>query len=82
MSSDTMMMKQSPLFSPKKTFHLPLYAEQMALAFVDFSCSKLKRRKDTYAQNVLEFIDGCASKHRETSDSSTNEDSATESIVT
>jgi hypothetical protein len=77
-----MMKNQNLLYSPEKSFHLPIYAEQMASAFADFGCSKPKRRKDTYALNVLQFIDGSASEGRETSESSTNDDSATESTAT
>jgi len=74
----------SLLFSPEKPFHLSVYAAQMASAIADFGCSKPKRRKDTYALNVLDLIDGSASKGRETleSSSSTTEGSAMESIAT
>jgi len=41
----------------------------MASAFADFGCSKPKRRKDTYALNVLDFIDDSASEGKETSES-------------
>ncbi len=82
MSANVMMKNQSLLCSPEKPFQLPIYAEQIASAFVDFGCSKPKRKKETYALNVLEFIDRSASEDRETSDSSTNEDSTDESTAT
>jgi hypothetical protein len=82
MSPDPMMKKQSLLCSPEKTYELPIYANQMATAFVDFGCSKPKRRKDTYALNVLQFIDGFASEGRESSDSSKSFESATDCTTT
>ena len=71
------MENQSVFCSPEKNFDLPVYAEQMASAFVEFGCSKPKRHLDTYALNVLEFVDVSASEGRETSESSTDEDSVT-----
>jgi len=53
MSIDAIMKKQSLFSNSKKTFDLPIYAGQMAMAFVDFGCSKPKRYKDTYVLNVL-----------------------------
>jgi len=78
------METRSLLFSPKKPFHLLVYAAQMASAFADFGCSKPKRRKNTYALNVLDFIDGSAFEGRETSESSssTTEDSVMKSTTT
>ncbi len=59
-----------------------MYAEQLALAFVEFGTLKPKCRKPSYALNVLQFIDGLASEGRETSDSSSDMDSTTESTAT
>ena len=67
--------------SPEKPFHLPPYAEQMATAFANFGCLKPKRRKDTYALNVLQFMDVSASEGRESSESSIGSDSVTESTA-
>jgi len=74
------METHSLFFSPEKPFHLSVYAAQMASTFAELGCSKPKRHKDTYALNVLDFIDGSASEGRETSESSssTTEGSATE----
>jgi len=79
---DSMMKKRSPFFNPEKTFELPVYAEQLPIAFANFGCSKPKYHKDTYALNILQFIDGSASNNRETSESSTNSDSVTKSRAT
>ncbi len=70
------------MISPEKPFQLPVYAEQMASAFADFGCSKPKRRKDTYALNVLQYVDVSASEGRESSESSMTSNSASESIGT
>jgi len=35
MSANAMMQKQKLLFGPKKSFDLPIYAEQLTLAFVE-----------------------------------------------
>ena len=51
----------------------------MASAFVTFGSSKPKHRKDTYALNVLQFIDGSASEGRESSELSESSHSETES---
>jgi len=78
--SAKVIMKRKGLFPRlEKPFDLPVYAEQIATAFVDFSCSKPKRRKDMYALNVLQFIDGSASKGRESFDSLKTSDFATKS---
>jgi hypothetical protein len=82
MPQNSIMPIHSLLISPEKTFHLPVYAEQMASAFAEFGGSKPKRRKDTYALNVLQYVDVSASEGRESSGSSTDSDSATESTVT
>ncbi len=82
MSASAKLKNQSILISPKKPFDLPVYAQQMAKAFADFGCSKPKRRKDTYALNVLQFIDGSASEGTESSNSSKTSDSATECAET
>ena len=76
------MKKQSLLFSPKKTYELRVYANRMATTFANFGCSKPKCYKDTYALNVLQFIDKSASEAKETTDSSNDMDSATESTAT
>ncbi len=81
MSTDVVMKERRLLLNLEKSFDLLVYAKQMALMFAEFGCSKPKPRKQTYAFNVLEFIDGSASEGRETSDSSTNEDSASKSTV-
>ena len=70
------------ILSPEKSFGLPVYAEDLATAFAKFGTAKPKRRKPSWAFNVLQFIDGSASEGRETSDSSSNIDSATESTAT
>ena len=77
MLHNAMMQNQNVLISPEKTFELPVYANQMASSFVDFGCSKSKRRKDGYAVVVLQFIDGSASEGRESSKSSGDSDSMT-----
>jgi len=79
MSANAMMKKQGLFFSPKKSFELLVYNEQMVAAFADFSCSKPKRCKDTYTLNVLHFIDGSTLKGRESLDLSKSSDSATKS---
>ena len=53
MLHDAMMQNRNVLISPEKTFELPVYAKKMASSFVDFDCSKSKRRKDGYAVDVL-----------------------------
>ena len=58
-----------------------MYAEQIASAFAKYGSKKCKRRIPTYALNVIEFIDDSASEGKETSESSDNNDSATESTV-
>jgi len=57
-----------------------VYAEQIASAFAEFGCNETK--KNPYTLNMLEFIDGSTSEDRETSESSSSEGSATESIAT
>jgi len=81
MQADAIMPRESLFISPEKTFELPVYAKQLASAFADFGCSKPKRCKDTYALNVLQFIDGSASEGRESSESSTGSDFATKSTA-
>lgn len=82
MPTVSMLKKRRLLYSPEKSFHLPVYAEKMALSFAEFGGSIPKPHKPSYARNVLEFIDGSASEGRETSDSSTDKDSTTESTAT
>ena len=77
MLHDAVMQNRNVLISSKKTFELPVYANQMASSFVEFGCSKSKRRKDGYAVVVLQFIDGSASEGRESSESSGDSDSMT-----
>ena len=77
MLHDTMMQNRNVLISPEKTFELPVYANQMASSFMDFGCSKFKRRKDGYAVAVLQFIDGSALEGRESSKSLGDSDSMT-----
>ena len=77
MLHDAVMKNRNVLISPEKTFELPVYANQMASSFTEFGCSKSKRRKDGYAVAVLQFIDGSASKGRESSESSGDSDSMT-----
>ena len=79
MFSNGPLRRRRLLLSPEKSFCLPVYAEQLASAFVEFGGSKPKKRKDTCALNVLEYLDLSASEGRETSESSTNNDSTTES---
>jgi len=74
--------EQSLFLNLEKSFDHLVYAKQMALAFADFCCSKPKSKNNTYAQNVLEFIDISVSEGRETSQSSTFANFATESIAT
>lgn len=69
------------ILSPEKSFVLPVYAEQIALHFEKFGCSKPKKRIGTYALNVFEFLDISASEGNETSESSPNDDSGTESTM-
>ena len=71
------MPKQSLFISPEKPFELPVYAEQMASALAEFGCSKPKRRRATYALNVLQYLDVSASEGRESSGSSIDSDSST-----
>jgi len=59
-----------------------VYAKQIALNCREFDCKKTKWKKHPYALNVLEFIDGSASKGTETSESSSTEVSVTESTIT
>jgi len=82
MLAGKMVNKPSPPFSPEKTSELLVYAKQMAMAFVDFSCSKPKHYKDTYALNVLEIIDRCASEDRESPESSMTSNFVAKSTVT
>ena len=82
MAPNVVKKRRTLILSPEKSFDLPIYAEQLASAFADFSPCKPKRRTPTYALNVLQFIDGSASEGRETSDSSSDKDSATESTTT
>ncbi len=84
MSTIEIMKRRNLHLSPEKPFHLPVYAEKMASAFAEFGSSNPKRRKHTYALNVLNFIDGSASEGKETSESSSPsaEGSATESTAT
>ena len=77
MLQDALMQDWNLLISPEKTFELLVYAKQMASSFAEFGCSKPKRRKDGYAVVVLQFIDGSASKGRESSESSGDSDSMT-----
>jgi len=81
MPIDAMKLKRRLILNPKKSFELPMYAEQATSVFAAFGTKKNKHHKPTYALNVLPFIDGSASKGRETSNSSTDEDSMTESIA-
>jgi hypothetical protein len=82
MATNAEKKRRRLILSPEKSFDLPVYAEQLASAFADFGTSKPKRRTPSYALNVLQFIDGSASEGRETSDSSSDKDSATESTAT
>jgi len=66
------------ILSLEQPFHLPVYAEQIVLAFAKFGSKQPKQKKNPYALNVLEFIDGSASEGRETSESSSTECSSTE----
>jgi len=70
------------ILSPEKPFDLLVYAKQIACAFAEFGCKETKRKKNLYALNVLEFIDGFASEGRETSESSNSEGFVTESTAT
>jgi len=67
-----------------KTFHLFRILSSLALTSVEFDSTNPKCSKDTYPLNVLEFIDGSASKGRETleSSSSATQDSTNESTTT
>jgi len=69
------------ILSLEQPFDLPVYAKQIALAFTEFGCKKKKWKKNPYALNVLDFLDGSASKGRETSESSSSEGSATKSTA-
>ena len=80
MLQDAIMPKHSLLINPEKSFELPIYANQMASAFAKFGCSKPKCCKDTYAVDVLLFIDRSTLEGRESSKSSSSSDSRTESI--
>ena len=77
MLKDAVMQNQNLLISPEKTFELPVYANQMATAFTESGCSRPHRRRDAYAIAVLQFIDGSASKGRESSESSGDSESST-----
>ena len=79
MLAEAIEKKKWLIVSPEKPFHLPQYAEQMASAFASFGSSKPKRCKNTYALNVLQYVDVSASEGRESSESSTESDSVTES---
>jgi len=68
------LRKRRLFLSPKKSFNVPLYAEQMVL---EFGSSKPNKCRDTYVLNVLEFLDVSTSKGKETSESSTDKDSTT-----
>ena len=81
MPTNAIIPPQSLLISPEKSFELLAYAQQMASAFTNFGCSKPKRRKDTYALNVLQFVDVSASERGESSESSSGSDSVAESTV-
>ena len=70
MLQDAVMQNQNVFINLEKNFELPIYAKQMASAFVYSSCSKPQRHKDAYAVAVLQFIDGSASEGRESSESS------------
>jgi len=72
---------QRLILNPEKSFILPVYAEQIASQCVEFGCSKPKKCRDTYALNVLEFLDVSASEGSKTLESSTNDDSRTESTM-
>jgi len=54
----------------------------MTLMFAEFGSSKPKCHRDSYAFNVLEYIDASASEGGKTSESSTTKDSATKSSLT
>jgi len=82
MPANAMKLKQRLILSLEKLFKLPIYTKQVASMFAKFGTKKTKHYKPTYALNVLPFIDGSASKGRETSNSSTDEDSMTESTAT
>jgi len=84
MSTVEIMKRKNLHLSLEKPFHLPVYAEKMALAFAEFGSSNPKCRKYTYALNVLNFIDGSASEGKETleSSSSSTKGSTTESTAT
>ena len=69
------------ILSPEKSYDLPVYAQQLASAFVEFGTSEPKQRKPSYCRNVLQFIDGSASEGRETSDSSSDMESVKESTA-
>jgi len=82
MASGAVKKIQRLILSSKKSFDLPVYAEQLASAFAEFGTSKPKRRIPSYVLNVLQFIDGSASEGGETSDSSSDKDSMIESTTT
>ena len=82
MATNDMKKRHRLILNPEKSFDLPIYAEQLASAFANFSTSKPKRRTPSYDLNVLQFIDGFASKGRKTSCSFSDKDSAIESTAT
>jgi hypothetical protein len=79
---DAVNKRRRLILSPEKSFNLPVYAEQLALAFAGFGTTEPKCRKPSYALNVLQFIDGSASEGKKTADSSSDKDSETESTAT
>lgn len=79
---DAMRQNRRLIFSPEKSFELPVYAEQAASVLAVQGSMKAKHRRPTCDLHVLEFIDGSAYEGRETSDSSTDMDSAIESTAT
>lgn len=61
----TIMQKWRLLLSLERYFELPIYAEQMTLAFVEFGCCKRIKRSHVYALNLLDYIDASALEDRE-----------------
>jgi len=51
------------------------------MAFAEFGSKKQKRCRDTYALNVLQYVDVSTSKGHKTSESSTTEDFVAESTT-
>lgn len=76
------MKNRGLLLSPVKPYDLPVYAQNMTLAFGEFSCPSPKPKRKKYDGNVLQFIDGSAAEVRESSESSTTEDSMLEGSTT